>query len=54
MESNAAAAQDPVLGSGITISNLTKTFSLGKESVTALENATLHSDRGSFLYLLGT
>ena len=53
MESNAAAAQDPVLGSGITISNLTKTFSLGKESVTALENATLHSDRGSFLSLLG-
>jgi len=53
MESNAAAAQDPVLGSGITISNLTKKFSLGKESVTALENATLHSDRGSFLSLLG-
>lgn len=53
MESNAAAAQDPVLGSGITISNLTKKFSLGKESVTALEDATLHSDRGSFLSLLG-
>ena len=53
MESNAAAAQDSVLGSGITISNLTKRFSLGKESVTALENATLHSDRGSFLSLLG-
>lgn len=53
MESNAVAAQDPVLGSGITISNLTKKFSLGKESVTALENATLHSDRGSFLSLLG-
>ena len=53
METNAAAAQDPVLGSGITISNLTKKFSLGKESVTALEDATLHSDRGSFLSLLG-
>ena len=53
MESNVAAAQDSVLGSGITISNLTKTFSLGKESVTALDNATLHSDRGSFLSLLG-
>lgn len=53
MESNAAAAQDPVLGSGITISNLTKKFSLGKESVTALDDATLHSDRGSFLSLLG-
>lgn len=53
MESNAATAQDPLLGSGITISNLTKKFSLGKESVTALDNATLHSDRGSFLSLLG-
>lgn len=53
METNAAAAQDPVLGSGITISNLTKKFSLGKESVTALDDATLHSDRGSFLSLLG-
>jgi NitT/TauT family transport system ATP-binding protein len=53
METNAATAQDPVLGSGITISNLTKKFSLGKESVTALDNATLHSDRGSFLSLLG-
>lgn len=53
MESNAATAQDQVLGSGITISNLTKKFTLGKESVTALDNATLHSDRGSFLSLLG-
>lgn len=53
MESNAATAQDSVLGSGITISNLTKRFTLGKESVTALEDATLHSDRGSFLSLLG-
>lgn len=53
MESTNATAQDDVLGSGITISNLTKKFSLGKETVTALENATLHSDRGSFLSLLG-
>ena len=53
MESTNAAAQDDVLGSGITISNLTKKFSLGKETVTALEDATLHSDRGSFLSLLG-
>jgi NitT/TauT family transport system ATP-binding protein len=53
MESNAAAAQDPTLGSGITISNLTKKFTLGKETVVALDNATLHSDRGSFLSLLG-
>lgn len=53
MESTSAAAQDDVLGSGITISKLTKKFSLGKETVTALEDATLHSDRGSFLSLLG-
>lgn len=53
MESNAAAAQGSNLGSGITISGLTKRFTLGKETVTALEDATLHSDRGSFLSLLG-
>ena len=53
MESNAAAAQDNLLGSGITISNLTKKFTLGKESVVALDDANLHSDRGSFLSLLG-
>ena len=53
MESNAAAAQNNALGSGITISNLTKKFTLGKETVVALDDATLHSDRGSFLSLLG-
>lgn len=53
MESNAAAAQDNALGSGITISNLTKKFTLGKETVVALDDANLHSDRGSFLSLLG-
>jgi NitT/TauT family transport system ATP-binding protein len=53
MESKAAAAQNTALGSGITISNLTKKFTLGKETVVALDDATLHSDRGSFLSLLG-
>lgn len=53
MESNTAAAQEQNLGSGITISSLSKKFTLGKQSVTALEDATLHSDRGSFLSLLG-
>ncbi|MEY4990393.1 MAG: hypothetical protein RIS08_619 [Actinomycetota bacterium] len=49
-----ATAQTPQsLGSGITISGLTKTFSIGRETVTALDNATLHSDKGSFLSLLG-
>jgi NitT/TauT family transport system ATP-binding protein len=41
------------LGSGITISNLSKTFKLGKEKIVAIENASLHSDKGSFLSLLG-
>jgi NitT/TauT family transport system ATP-binding protein len=50
---NDAAAQSPELGSGITISGLTKTFKIGRESLTALDNANLHSDRGSFLSLLG-
>ncbi len=53
MTSENATAQSSALGSGITISNLTKTYSLGKQTVTALENATLHSDKGSFLSLLG-
>ena len=41
------------LGSGITISNLSKTFKIGKEKIVAIENASLHSDKGSFLSLLG-
>jgi len=54
MSSTVAAAQGaPTLGSGITLSGLSKTFKLGRESVTALDNATLHTDRGSFLTLLG-
>ena len=48
------AAQSPnALGSGITISALNKTFKIGKETLVALEDATLHSDKGSFLSLLG-
>ncbi|MGV8883296.1 MAG: ABC transporter ATP-binding protein [Rhodoglobus sp.] len=54
MSSTTAATQgDSTLGSGITLSGLSKTFTLGRESVTALDNATLHTDRGSFLTLLG-
>lgn len=49
-----AAAQDSnVLGSGITISGLSKTFKIGRETLVALEDATLHSDKGSFISLLG-
>lgn len=48
-----ATAQSNALGSGITISNLSKTFKIGKEKIVAIDNASLHSDRGSFLSLLG-
>jgi len=51
MQMSDAAA--PKTGSGITISGLSKTFNLGREQIQALDNATLHSDRGSFLSLLG-
>ena len=55
MSSNidATAQSDQALGSGITISNLSKTFKIGKEKIVAIDNASLHSDRGSFLSLLG-
>ena len=48
-----AAQSYNALGSGITISGLNKTFKIGKETLVALEDATLHSDKGSFLSLLG-
>lgn len=54
MSSMDATTQDQAgLGSGITISGLSKVFKMGNDSVNALENANLHSDRGSFLSLLG-
>ncbi|WP_062386138.1 ABC transporter ATP-binding protein [Demequina iriomotensis] len=40
-------------GTGLQISGLTKVFTSGKKTVTALEDANLHTDRGSFLALLG-
>ncbi len=49
----AAQGVDGSLGTGVRISNLTKTFSLGRKSVVALEDATLFTDKGSFLTLLG-
>ena len=48
-----ATAQSNALGSGITISNLSKTFKIGKEKIVAIDKASLHSDKGSFLSLLG-
>lgn len=53
MTSVDAATQASVLGSGITISGLSKTFTLGRQTIQALDNATLHSEKGSFLSLLG-
>ena len=41
------------LGTGVRISNLSKTFTLGRKSVVALDDATLFTDKGSFLSLLG-
>lgn len=40
-------------GTGVRIENLTKTFRVGRRSVTALDDATLFTDQGSFLSLLG-
>jgi len=41
-------------GTGLRIEGLTKSFNLGgSETLTALENVSLHTDRGSFLSLLG-
>ena len=55
MPSNTGATtqSNQALGSGITISNLSKTFKIGKEKIVAIDNASLQSDRGSFLSLLG-
>lgn len=50
---DATTQSTQALGSGITISNLSKTFKIGKENIVAIDNASLHSDRGSFLSLLG-
>ncbi|GAA1742145.1 ABC transporter ATP-binding protein [Aeromicrobium alkaliterrae] len=41
------------LGTGVRIQNLSKTFTLGRKKVTALDDATLFTDKGSFLSLLG-
>lgn len=40
-------------GTGLDISGLNKVFTSGRKSVVALEDANLHTDRGTFLSLLG-
>ena len=46
-------AQGSALGSGVQISGLTKVFRMRSRSVTALQDADLHTDQGTFLSLLG-
>jgi NitT/TauT family transport system ATP-binding protein len=48
-----AAGATSSRGTGVRIQNLTKTFRVGRSSVTALDDATLFTDKGSFLSLLG-
>jgi len=43
----------PPLGTGITLTGLSKTFSMGRRSVPALDDANLKTSEGSFLSLLG-
>ena len=40
-------------GTGIRVEHLTKTFRMGRRSVTALDDTSLRTDKGSFLTLLG-
>ena len=49
---SAPGAQD-VLGTGLHISGLNKTFRQGRREVTALQDANLHTEQGTFLSLLG-
>ncbi len=44
---------DPGSSTGINIQQLSKTFVLGRKSVTALESTSLGTSRGSFLSLIG-
>ncbi|MGY2079589.1 ABC transporter ATP-binding protein [Modestobacter sp. SYSU DS0657] len=47
------AAPRPAGGTGIHLQGLTKAFGSGRKQVQALTDATVHTDRGSFLSLLG-
>ncbi|WP_338184507.1 ABC transporter ATP-binding protein [Jatrophihabitans sp.] len=44
---------EPLAATGINIQNLTKSFSLGRKSVTALDNVSFGTSENSFLSLLG-
>lgn len=47
------AAATTAGGTGLDISGLNKVFTSGRKSVVALQDANLHTDRGTFLSLLG-
>jgi NitT/TauT family transport system ATP-binding protein len=52
----AASIDDPAAGglaNGISATGLTKIFKIGRQSVTALENVDIATERGSFISLLG-
>ncbi|MCD9153501.1 ABC transporter ATP-binding protein [Aeromicrobium duanguangcaii] len=53
LAASGAVGADGSLGTGVRLQNLTKTFTMGRKSVTALDDATLFTDQGSFLSLLG-
>nr|WP_203674326.1 ABC transporter ATP-binding protein [Cellulomonas phragmiteti] len=49
----AAPRRGGSLGTGVGLDGLGKTFTTGRRHVTALQDTTLHTDKGSFLSLLG-
>lgn len=51
--STAAVADGMLSGTGISLTRLGKSFSMGRKSVVALEDANLMTTRGTFLSLLG-
>ncbi|WP_213813756.1 ABC transporter ATP-binding protein [Glaciihabitans sp. dw_435] len=53
MTTTDAATPVNTSGTGLHITGLNKVFSVGRKEVVALDNATLHTDKGSFLSLLG-
>jgi NitT/TauT family transport system ATP-binding protein len=48
-----AGAPTNTSGTGLHISGLSKVFAVGRKEVVALDDANLHTDKGSFLSLLG-
>jgi len=53
IDANTAGAGRNASGTGLRISELHKNFTVGRKQISALEDATLHTEKGSFLSLLG-